>query len=323
MDTRRKVLKMTAAQTALVASASLTGAHLTTALAAKPLTDRRWLTALGTNLADGHDYWPYVEGTIPPALQGTLFRNGPGRFERDGFQKNNVLNGDGMIRALSIGPEGVRFRNKFVETPKYLEEEAAGRFNHATWTTRRPGGVLANVGGGGIETQAGVTIYNVGRKLLAIDELGLPFELDPHTLATKGTYQVGEPGKASDFKAHTKFDAATGEWLLCGTEYGPSMRLHIIVHAPGGALKSHVVVPTPRQVYVHDFFATENYILFNLHPVDVSLFSFLAGLKSLTDGIRLETGRAQFGDGGSPGRYRRAGGPRSSRRFHVACAQCL
>ncbi len=297
METRREVIKMTAAQTALIATTGMAGNTLSTSTSTststsnanagllKPLGERAWLAALGTSLANGHDCQPRVEGTIPVALRGTLYRNGPGLFDQGGARKSNVLDGDGMIRALTIDSGSVRFRNKYIETPKYLEEEQEGRFSHSAWTTRRPGGVLANIGGGGMLSQAGITVYAVGKKVIAIYEVGLPFEIDPDTLATIGTYQVGEPGKASAYKAHTKFDGKTGEWVLSGTEYGPNMKLHVIVHRPDGTLKKHFAVQAPRQTYVHDFFASENYILFNLHPVELSLMSFLAGFKSLTDGF--------------------------------------
>jgi all-trans-8'-apo-beta-carotenal 15,15'-oxygenase len=51
-----------------------------------------------------HSYWPEVEGTIPPALVGTLFRNGPGRFERGGKRYAHMLDGDGLVTRFSFLP---------------------------------------------------------------------------------------------------------------------------------------------------------------------------------------------------------------------------
>ena len=41
-----------------------------------------------------------VRGTIPPELVGTLYRNGPGRLERNGQRVHHPFDGDGMITAL-------------------------------------------------------------------------------------------------------------------------------------------------------------------------------------------------------------------------------
>ena len=41
-----------------------------------------------------------VRGAIPPELNGTLYRNGPGRLERDGHRVHHPFDGDGMIAAM-------------------------------------------------------------------------------------------------------------------------------------------------------------------------------------------------------------------------------
>jgi hypothetical protein len=69
-----------------------------------------------------------VEGTIPPELTGTLLRNGPAMFERDGFKKE-FLDGDGMITSLSFKDGRAYFRNKFVRTPGFKREECDGVFS--------------------------------------------------------------------------------------------------------------------------------------------------------------------------------------------------
>ena len=80
-----------------------------------------------TSLVDGHDYRPEVEGSLPAELRGSLFRNGPGLFERAGRRKRSLLDGDGMIQCFDFDGSGVRFRNRFTRTEKYVEEEDAKR----------------------------------------------------------------------------------------------------------------------------------------------------------------------------------------------------
>ena len=41
-----------------------------------------------------------VRGAVPTELQGTFYRNGPGRLERDGHRVHHPFDGDGMIAAM-------------------------------------------------------------------------------------------------------------------------------------------------------------------------------------------------------------------------------
>src|SRR6516164_8598404 len=63
--------------------------------------DQAWLAQLAEGLPDAIDCVPVIEGDVPAALRGTLYRNGPGLFERRGFRKSTLLDGDGMIRAFT------------------------------------------------------------------------------------------------------------------------------------------------------------------------------------------------------------------------------
>jgi len=118
----------------------------------------RCLTLLGVSEQGGRDENPVIEGNIPPELKGSLYRNGPGLFERGGLRKPHLLDGDGLVQRLSFADGVVHYQNAFVRTAKFAAEEKAGTFRFATWSMRRPGGMLANLGGGSIHSQAGVTV---------------------------------------------------------------------------------------------------------------------------------------------------------------------
>lgn len=54
---------------------------------------------------------------MPATLRGTLFRNGPGRFERGEQKYEHMLDGDGYVQSFSFGDDGsVFFRSKYVHT---------------------------------------------------------------------------------------------------------------------------------------------------------------------------------------------------------------
>jgi len=125
-----------------------------------------------------------------------------------------------------------------------------------------------------------------GARLFAIDESGPPYELDPVTLETVGPAPVALDPEPGSIKAHTKIDARTGDWILLGWTSGASTELDVIVHDRDGHLKSRVKTPAPRGGYIHDFLATEGYVVVNLHAVEMKPLPMLAGLRSVTDSLK-------------------------------------
>lgn len=245
----------------------------------------RCLVLLGVSERGGRDETPEIEGKIPPELRGSLYRNGPGLFDRGGLRKPHLLDGDGLVQRLAFADGTAHYQNAFVRTPKFIAEEKAGRFRFATWSMRRPGGLIANLGGGSTRSQAGVTVYPFGELLYAFDEVSPAFGLDPETLETRGEQTLGDPAKNFMIKAHTKFDPLTGEWLLFGVTFGASMKLHAISRSTDNALKAHRVIAAPRQVYIHDFLATREHLIFVLHPMGFSPWRFLSGQASFIESL--------------------------------------
>ena len=266
------------------------GSLLSGALASVPpslaeVETKTWMALLGSSLNDEKSYHPRVSGVIPADLRGTLYRNGPGLFERDGVRKRHLLDGDGLIQAFRFAETGVGYQTRFVRTKKFLAESEAGRYLHPTWSTLAPGGIFANLGGP-IHSQAGVTVVEKNGTLLAFDEVNPAYALDPLTLETIGAHSFGQDlDDAFDWKAHTKTDGKTGEWVLFGQSYGRTNTLGFCVLDPAGAKQTFRSFEVPSPLYVHDFFVTKNHVVFLLHPVVVSPFPFLLGMRSLIDSL--------------------------------------
>lgn len=276
--TRRHVLQGTAALAVLGATATPNPAA-SASFGAAP----EWMTLLGRSEKGGRDYTPTIEGDLPGSLRGALYRNGPGLFERGSGRIRHLLDGDGLIQRLSFTDKGLRYQNRFVRTNKFIEEEAANQRLYATWTTRKSENFLSNIGGGVTESQAGVTVYPVHGKILARDEVGPTYDIDPETLETIGQIPAGENLSNVAFKAHSKMDPETGEWIMAGSQYGRAMTIHAAIYEPTLKLKKNFSFASPRQVYIHDFFATKSHLIFVLHPCDFSPLPFLSGFRSFTD----------------------------------------
>ncbi|HWI40573.1 MAG TPA: carotenoid oxygenase family protein [Verrucomicrobiae bacterium] len=282
MITRRGFLGISAASAGLALSGC--GARSLPVRTTAFPHDRFTFDGLVSSLPVEHHYEAEVEGTIPAGIRGTLYRNGPGLFERGGMRKRSLLDGDGMIRSFRFHDRGVTFRNRFVQTRKYLDEGRAGEFIYATWSTQAPGGMFANLFMNGLMNQAGVTVFRRGDSLYAFDESTLPYELDPETLETRGITSLGFPEESSVYAAHAKIDSANGEWLHFGLEQGRQPSVQVTAISGEGRCRYQAVMP--RRVYMHDWFVTGKYALFNLHPGEIELFGLLTGQNSLLESLR-------------------------------------
>jgi all-trans-8'-apo-beta-carotenal 15,15'-oxygenase len=251
------------------------------AAAASPLPYMGLATSMNGELA----YEARVDGRMPPELRGTLYRDGPGLFERAGYRKQHLLDGDGMIREYRFDGSRAFFRNRFVRTRKYVDESRAGKYLYSTWATLLPGGMMANMFPEFADGQASVSARLRNGRLFAFDETCQPYELDRRSLDTIGLSRLGLPEGFTLYSAHPKEDLRTGDWIHFGLQYGRNVTIHLTEFTREGALKWHRVLQSPRYVYVHDFFVTERYIALYLHPAEIGLANFLLGRKSLLGSV--------------------------------------
>ncbi|GLI61763.1 hypothetical protein VaNZ11_004232 [Volvox africanus] len=134
-----------------------------------------------------------AEGKLPTELRGTFFRNGPGRFSRGPDVHGHPYDGDGLVASVAFPGDGrAFFRSAFVRTLEHDAEDLAGRmlFRGAISSPGR-GGLLGNVGNLTLRNAANAGVALQGDKLLALYPGGLPYALDPATLATHGSDSLG------------------------------------------------------------------------------------------------------------------------------------
>ena len=97
------------------------------------------------NLDSEHDYiLDDLDGEIPGDLKGTFFRNGPGRQRIGETPYGHWFDGDGMLCSFSFCDGAARFKNRYVRTPKYIEETAAQKILYRGFGTQIPGGLTKN-----------------------------------------------------------------------------------------------------------------------------------------------------------------------------------
>ncbi len=155
------------------------------------------------------DYWiDEIDGTIPPELHGTLWRNGPGVLDRGGQRFGHPFDGDGMICRIAFGDGRAHFRNRFVRTEGWRREQRAGQIVYrGVFGTDKAGGFLRNAGDVRLRNIANTNVMYWAGTLRALWEAAHPHCLDPWTLETLGIDDVGDVlGPKQPFAAHPHVD---------------------------------------------------------------------------------------------------------------------
>ena len=259
-----------------------------------------WNSAYG-NVTTELDGWvETIEGTIPPALEGTLYRNGPGRLERGGQWVQHPFDGDGMILAVGFHEGRAYLRNRFVRTEGWLEEEAAGQWRYrGVFGTQKPGGILANALDLRLKNIANTSVVDWGGDLLALWEAASPTALDPATLATQGLSTMGgvlAPQEA--FSAHPRLDPGHhgGARLVnFGVKAGPRSAIRLMEFNPQGQLVRQRQDRFQGFAFLHDFALTPNWAVFLKNALDFNPLPYVMGRRGAAQCLRSRPGgRGEF-----------------------------
>ncbi|BDE16326.1 MULTISPECIES: carotenoid oxygenase family protein [Mycobacterium] len=223
-----------------------------------------------------------VDGAIPAELCGTLYRNGPGRWQdHTGRPLHHLFDGDGMLSAFTIRDGAVHYRNRYVRTRHY---QGKGGVTHLG--TAAPGGWRANIG----KTPPNLANTNIvehAGRLYALWEGGAPYEINPDTLETVGPRRFGgELARMGAYSAHPSICPRTGDMYNFGVEFIPRPHLRIYHTDPKGSLRYLRSARLPYLAMTHDFAITERYLVFLVSPIIPDLMSVALGRKPIGDALR-------------------------------------
>ena len=205
-----------------------------------------------------------VIGEIPADIDGVYLRNTENPVHEP-IGRYHPFDGDGMIHMMSFAHGKAEYRNRFVRTRGFREEQEAGR---SLWAglmehpsrSERPGW-----GAQGALKDASSTdiIVHAGKALSMFYQCGEGYHLDPYTLDDLGTAQwVPEEG----ISAHAKLDEHTGELLFFNYSKHPP-HMHYGVVGADNRLKHYMPIPLPGPRLPHDMAFTENYAIVNDLPL--------------------------------------------------------
>jgi carotenoid cleavage dioxygenase len=212
-----------------------------------------------------------IEGKIPKDFKGTMYRIGPAKHERAGLRYNHLFEGDGMLHGFKFADGKVTHQGKFIRTPKYKTEEAAGRFLYSGPDTRITGGL--GVSSVDAINTSNTNVVPVGDDLWTLWEAGSAMRVNPDTLKSDDFINLGAGTSYGDqlkglpFSAHPKIDPSGDIWNF-GLSFNGQLCLYHL--NPTGKLKNFSMIKTNFQAMLHDFLITHKSILIILPSISMN-----------------------------------------------------
>jgi all-trans-8'-apo-beta-carotenal 15,15'-oxygenase len=233
-----------------------------------------------------------VEGKIPPELVGGRhLQNGPG-WTKIGDRLAHPFDGHGLVRSLSFTPGGgARFRSRFVKTPAYVAERAAGRLVHKGLGTNVGASPLRNLRAPGPRNVSNTTIQPWAGRLISGWEGGRPYALDADSLETIGEETFGGALPDAAFLAHVRIDAATNRLVGCNLYRESPSRFVFREFDDAGKQVAEREAVIPGMHFEHDFVATPRWYVLAGNPMTASLPKFaraMLGFGTLIEALRTD-----------------------------------
>ncbi len=230
-----------------------------------------------------------VRGAIPPELRGGRhLQNGPG-WTQIGDRLAHPFDGHGFARALDFSADGgARLRSRFVRTPAYEAERAAGRIVYRGLGTNRSDHMWGNWFAPGLRNVANTTIVPWAGRLLCAWEGGRPYAVDPESLATRGEETFGGALPEGAFLAHMRIDARAQRLVGLNMKLGVQSTFTFREFDAAGKQVATREATLPGARFIHDFVVTPRWYVLPGNPMKARLGVFLQaqiGQKTLIDAI--------------------------------------
>jgi carotenoid cleavage dioxygenase len=210
-----------------------------------------------------------VQGEIPQDIRGTFYRLGGDWAYPPKYPHDVPFSADGYISMFRFWDGRVHYKGRFVHTPRYLANRKAGRQLFGIYRNR--GGDDPSVRGLSATVSNTTPVVHAG-KLFATKEDARPYEIDPHTLQTKGEYDFGGKLKSLTFTAHPKIDPSTGEMIAFGYEATGEASTDIFVYFidKAGQVTREVRLQAPYVSENHDMAITRTHVVIPHFPLTTS-----------------------------------------------------
>lgn len=238
-----------------------------------------------------------IRGKIPSWLNGTLIRNGPGKFECGDIPFNHWFDGQALLHRFQIKDGHVTYSNRFIRGDNYADSLKHGSANHLEFGTFIPPDPCRNIfsrfftkfwHGYVALDNTNVNIFPMKDKLYATTETNFWHEFDPQSLETLNRVDLTTefPGDAriNTAAAHPQI-TRDGSVLNVSIQFGPSSSYNIFQIPPSSGKSDEKpldggkvlcsIPPASGLGYMHSFALTENYLVLTETPLSWNLLRIL------------------------------------------------
>jgi all-trans-8'-apo-beta-carotenal 15,15'-oxygenase len=229
-----------------------------------PSRSPAWLGGL-QDLAREHSFEPLrVEGKLPADLVGTLYRNGPGRFEIGGERVPHWFDGDGAVTAVHLEGGRASGASRLVRTTGFERELRAGKRLFGGYGTPFVRPVREMFLGDGKNTANTSVLLWQGR-LFATCEAGQPYEIARGDLSTLGASTL-DGVVETPFSAHSHHVPSRRTTYNFGMSIGMSTQVDVYAMPDQGRASHLTRFKISGSRLNHDFAATDRHLVFAFAP---------------------------------------------------------
>ena len=230
-----------------------------------------------------------VRGTIPAALRGGRhLQNGPG-WTKIGDRLAHPFDGHGLVRSLTFTQGGgAELRSRFVHTPAYDAERAAGRLVYRGLGTNPTESMWKNLFAPAPRNVANTTIVPWAGRLLCGWEGGRPYALDSQSLATLGEETFGDSLPNGAFLAHMRLDSVADRLVGCSIRMGMPSRFTFREYDREGSEVASCEASVPGMHFVHDFVVTPRWYVLPGNALKVDALGFCLCERGAQDADRCD-----------------------------------
>lgn len=225
-----------------------------------------------------------LSGQLPEDLRGSLYRNGPGRLERQGQRVSHWFDGDGAVLAVHFADGQATATYRYVQSAGYADEEAADQFLYSGYGSLAPGPFWQRWNAQ-LKNAGNTSVLALPDKLLALWEGGWPHDLDLHTLETKGVHALSQLEADEPYSAHPKRHPQTGHIFNFGLVAGANATLNIYRSDRQGHIEKKQAIPLNGIPLIHDFVLADRYLVFCVPPVRLNPLPAVLGFQSFSDAL--------------------------------------
>jgi carotenoid cleavage dioxygenase-like enzyme len=227
------------------------------------------------------------EGAPPTWLKGTLFRNGPGRFDRGKEQVSHWFDGLALLHALTIDGETLTYRSHFVRSREYRQSQQSGRIDSPGFACDPCRNLFRKVASAFCVDATDNTNINVikhGQRYLALTELPVAVEFDPHSLRTLRSHTYSDRVADGATTAHPHQE---GELLFNQVLHYSATPTYRFYHQRELEPRQEFGRVTVDQVsYVHSFGMSTHWMVLTCCPLQVAPWKLLVRDRPFIENFR-------------------------------------